>query len=167
MGGGTFEIALNALADGTAQGLEQVEFQVAGHAGSTPRPLAKVASGGELSRVSLAIQTVTSQVAAVPTLIFDEVDAGIGGRVAEIVGRMLRELGKRHQVMCVTHLPQVAAAGDQQWQVAKSAANGKVASQVAVLDRAARVEEIARMLGGVEITDTTRKHAAEMLGVKR
>jgi len=167
MGGGAFEIALNALAEGTAQGLEQVEFQVAGHAGSTPRPLAKVASGGELSRVSLAIQTVTSQVAAVPTLIFDEVDAGIGGRVAEIVGRMLRDLGKRHQVMCVTHLPQVAAAGDQQWQVAKSAANGKVASQVAVLDRAARVEEIARMLGGVEITDTTRKHAAEMLGVKR
>jgi len=164
MGGGAFEIALNPLAEGTAHGLEQVEFQVSGHAGSTPRPMAKVASGGELSRISLAIQTVTSQVAAVPTLIFDEVDAGIGGRVAEIVGRMLRDLGTRHQVMCVTHLPQVAAAGDQQWQVAKAAANGKVASQVTVLDRAARVEEVARMLGGVKITDTTRKHAAEMLG---
>lgn len=164
MGGGAFEIALNALAEGSAHGLEQVEFQVSGHAGSTPRPMAKVASGGELSRISLAIQTVTSQVAAVPTLIFDEVDAGIGGRVAEIVGRMLRDLGTRHQVMCVTHLPQVAAAGDQQWQVAKAAANGKVASQVTVLDRAARVEEVARMLGGVKITDTTRKHAAEMLG---
>jgi DNA repair protein RecN (Recombination protein N) len=164
MAGGVFGIALNPLAEGGAHGLEQVEFLVSGHAGSTPRPMAKVASGGELSRISLAIQTVTSQVAAVPTLIFDEVDAGIGGRVAEIVGRMLRDLGTRHQVMCVTHLPQVAAAGDQQWQVAKTAANGKVASRVSLLDRAARVEEIARMLGGVKITETTRKHAAEMLG---
>jgi DNA repair protein RecN (Recombination protein N) len=167
MGGGAFEIALEELPEGASHGLEQVEFRVAGHAGATPRPLAKVASGGELSRVSLAIQAVTSQVAAVPTLIFDEVDAGIGGRVAEIVGRMLRELGRRHQVMCITHLPQVAAAGDQQWQVAKAAANGKVKSQVAVLDRAARVEEIARMLGGVKITETTRRHAAEMLDEKR
>ena len=164
MGGGAFEIAMNPLAEGSVHGLEQVEFQVAGHAGSTPRPMSKVASGGELSRISLAIQTVTSQVAAVPTLIFDEVDAGIGGRVAEIVGRMLRDLGKQHQIMCVTHLPQVAAAGDQQWQVVKASANGKVASQVAVLSRDARVEEIARMLGGVKITETTRKHAAEMLG---
>jgi len=164
MGGGAFEIALHPLSEGTAHGMEQIEFLVAGHAGATPLALAKVASGGELSRISLAIQTVTSQVAAVPTLIFDEVDAGIGGRVAEIVGRMLRELGSRHQVMCVTHLPQVAAAANQQWQVSKSAANGKVASQVAVLDRASRVEEIARMLGGVKITETTRKHAAELLG---
>jgi DNA repair protein RecN (Recombination protein N) len=167
MAGGSFEIALEALPDGNAHGLEQVEFLVAGHAGATPRQLAKVASGGELSRISLAIQTITSQVAAVPTLIFDEVDAGIGGRVAEIVGRMLRELGRRYQVMCITHLPQVAAAGDQQWQVAKAAASGKVKSQVSVLDRPARVEEIARMLGGVKITETTRRHAAEMLGEKR
>jgi DNA repair protein RecN (Recombination protein N) len=167
MAGGAFEISLNALAEGNAHGLEQIEFLVAGHAGATPRPLAKVASGGELSRVSLAIQTVTSQVAAVPTLIFDEVDAGIGGRVAEIVGLMLKQLGGKHQVMCVTHLPQVAAAGDHQWQVSKSAANGKAASAVAVLDRDARVEEIARMLGGVKITDTTRKHAAEMLEMAR
>ena len=164
MGGGAFAIALHPLSEGNAHGLEQIEFLVAGHAGAAPLALAKVASGGELSRISLAIQTVTSQAAAVPTLIFDEVDAGIGGRVAEIVGRMLNELGSRHQVMCVTHLPQVAAAGNQQWQVSKSAANGKVASQVAVLDRASRVEEIARMLGGVKITETTRKHAAEMLG---
>jgi DNA repair protein RecN (Recombination protein N) len=167
MAGGSFEIALEALPDGNAHGLEQVEFLVAGHAGATPRPLAKVASGGELSRISLAIQTITSQVAAVPTLIFDEVDAGIGGRVAEIVGSMLRGLGRRYQVMCITHLPQVAAAGDQQWQVAKAAASGKVKSQVSVLDRPARVEEIARMLGGVKITETTRRHAAEMLGEKR
>ena len=163
MAGGVFEIALNSLAEGNAHGLEQVEFMVAGHAGATPRSLAKVASGGELSRVSLAIQAVTSQVAAVPTLIFDEVDAGIGGRVAEIVGVMLKTLGRKHQVMCVTHLPQVAAAGDHQWLVSKTAANGKAASAVAVLDADARVEEIARMLGGVKITETTRRHAAEML----
>ena len=163
MSGGVFEISLTALAEGNVHGLEQIEFLVAGHAGTTPRPLAKVASGGELSRVSLAIQTVTSQVAAVPTLIFDEVDAGIGGRVAEIVGVMLKHLGRKHQVMCVTHLPQVAAAGDHQWQVSKATANGKAASAVAVLDRDTRVEEIARMLGGVKITETTRKHAAEML----
>ena len=163
MAGGAFEISLNALAEGNAHGLEQIEFLVAGHTGATPRPLAKVASGGELSRVSLAIQTVTSQVAAVPTLIFDEVDAGIGGRVAEIVGLMLKALGRKHQVMCVTHLPQVAAAGDNQWQVSKAVADGKPASAVAVLAQGARVEEIARMLGGVKITETTRKHAAEML----
>jgi len=105
-------------------------------------------------------------VAQVPTLIFDEVDAGIGGRVAEIVGKMLKQLGHKHQVMCITHLPQVAASADHQWQVTKSTANGKVLSKVTVLDREQRVEEIARMLGGVKITETTRKHAAEMLGVK-
>jgi len=98
--------------------------------------------------------------------VFDEVDAGIGGRVAEIVGRMLKDLGRRHQVMCVTHLPQVASCADHQWQVAKDSRNGKVTSRVSVLDPPARVEEIARMLGGVKITETTRKHAAEMLGIK-
>jgi DNA repair protein RecN (Recombination protein N) len=106
-------------------------------------------------------------VAEVPVLIFDEVDSGIGGRVAEIVGRMLEQLGSRHQVMCITHLPQVAAAADNQWQVAKQALNGAMISSVKVLDRDQRVEEIARMLGGVKITDTTRKHAAEMLGLRR
>ena len=163
MGGGVFEVALNALEEPTAHGLEAIEFLVSAHKGMTPQPLGKVASGGELSRISLAIQTITSQIAQVPTLIFDEVDAGIGGRVAEIVGKLIKDLGKKHQVMCITHLPQVAACGDQQWQVAKSAASGKVASKVTVLDATQRVEEIARMLGGVKITDTTRKHAAEML----
>jgi DNA repair protein RecN (Recombination protein N) len=163
MSGGVFEVALNALAEPTAHGLENIEFLVSAHKGMTPQPLAKVASGGELSRISLAIQTITSQVAQVPTLIFDEVDAGIGGRVAEIVGKLLQDLGNKHQVMCITHLPQVAACGDQQWQVAKRATNGTVASAVTVLDKTQRVEEIARMLGGVKITDTTRKHAAEML----
>ncbi len=166
LAGGSFEVALNPLAEGNLSGLEQVEFLVSAHKGIAPRPLAKVASGGELSRISLAIQTVTSEIAQVPTLIFDEVDAGIGGRVAEIVGQMLKKLGRKHQVMCVTHLPQVAASADQQWQVTKSAANSKVLSQVAVLDKQQRVEEIARMLGGVKITETTRKHAAEMLGIK-
>ena len=104
-GRGSFEVSVSTLAEGNSNGLEQIEFLVSAHHGIAPRPLAKVASGGELSRISLAIQTVTSEIAQVPTLIFDEVDAGIGGRVAEIVGRMLKKLGN-HQVMCVTHLPQ-------------------------------------------------------------
>ena len=127
--GGTFEVALNAAPEVAAHGLESVEFLVSAHKGMAPQPLAKVASGGELSRLSLAMQTVASQVAQVPTLIFDEVDAGIGGRVAEIVGKMLKQLGRKHQVMCITHLPQVAATADQQWQVTKSTANGKVLAQ--------------------------------------
>ena len=166
MAGGQFEVKLNAAMEVAAYGLETVECLVAAHKSMVPLPLAKVASGGELSRLSLAVQSVTSRVAQVPTLIFDEVDAGIGGRVAEIVGKMLGQLGRKHQVMCITHLPQVAATADQQWQVAKSTANGKVLSKVTVLDQSQRVEEIARMLGGVKITETTRKHAAEMLGAK-
>ena len=163
MAGGRFEVGLNAVTEVGAYGLENVEFRVSMHKGMAPQPLAKVASGGELSRLSLAVQAVTSQVAQVPTLIFDEVDAGIGGRVAEIVGKMLKQLGARHQVMCITHLPQVAAAADRQWQVNKTTANGTVSSRVTLLDREQRVAEIARMLGGVKITETTRKHAAEML----
>ncbi|MEA3157657.1 MAG: repair protein RecN [Betaproteobacteria bacterium] len=163
MAGGVFETVLEVLADPAAHGLEQVEFRVAAHKSLPPQPLAKVASGGELSRLSLAIQTVTSQVAQVPTLVFDEVDSGIGGRVAEIVGKMLKQLGHKHQVMCITHLPQVAASADQQWQVAKTTTKAKVSSRVVALDSEQRVDEIARMLGGVKITDTTRKHAAEML----
>jgi DNA repair protein RecN (Recombination protein N) len=166
MAGGRFEVALQPAPEVNAHGLENVEFLVSAHKGIAPQPLAKVASGGELSRLSLAIQSVSSRVAQVPTLIFDEVDAGIGGRVAEIVGRMLKQLGARHQVMCITHLPQVAASADQQWQVVKTTESGKVLSRVTVLDGSQRVEEIARMLGGVRITETTRKHAAEMLGVK-
>jgi DNA repair protein RecN (Recombination protein N) len=165
MPGGSFAVALLPLAEGNAFGLETIEFQVAANPGVPPRSLAKVASGGELSRISLAIQVATSQVASVPTLIFDEVDSGIGGRVAEIVGHLLKKLGKSYQVLCVTHLPQVAAAADQQWQVSKTVENGVTLSHITVLDGEQRVEEIARMLGGVKITETTRKHAAEMLGV--
>ncbi len=165
MQGGNFSVALQPLEEGNAYGLETIEFQVAANPGIPLRSLSKVASGGELSRISLAIQVTTSQLAGVPTLIFDEVDSGIGGRVAEIIGQLLKKLGGSYQVLCVTHLPQVAAAADQQWQVSKAVENGVTLSHIAVLDGKQRIEEIARMLGGVKITETTRKHAAEMLGV--
>lgn len=165
LGGGRFEVGLLPIEGGNAAGFEQIEFRLAGLAGNEARPLAKVASGGELSRISLAIQVVTSQAASVPTLIFDEVDVGIGGGVAEIVGRLLRELGADRQVLCVTHLPQVAARANWQWQVTKSTEAGEVRSLVTALEDQARVEEIARMLGGIEITEITRQHAREMLGL--
>lgn len=167
MAGGRFEIQLLPLAEGAAHGLENVEFLVAANAGQPLRPLAKVASGGELSRIGLAIQVIASQAAQTPTLIFDEVDVGIGGRVAEIVGRMLRELGHGRQVLCVTHLPQVAACAHRQWNIAKEEVAGVVLSRVTSLDQAARIEELARMLGGVNITATTRQHAAEMLAATK
>ncbi|CAH1387398.1 DNA repair protein RecN [Candidatus Nitrotoga sp. M5] len=165
MQGGSFAVMLKPLAEGGVKGLEVIEFQVAINPGSPLRNLAKVVSGGELSRISLAIQVAVSLSATVPTLIFDEVDSGIGGRVAEIIGALLKRLGQRHQVMCVTHLPQVAAMADAQLQVNKSIRNGASVSTISTLNHAERVEEIARMLGGVIITDTTRKHAAEMLEV--
>jgi DNA repair protein RecN (Recombination protein N) len=163
LGGGRFEVAIEPLAEATAHGMERIEFRVAAHASVEPGSLAKIASGGELSRLSLAIQGALVQVAQVPTLIFDEVDAGIGGRVAEIVGRMLRRLAQRHQVMCVTHLAQVAACAEHHWRVSKEEQKGAVASRVQQLDEALRIDEIARMLGGLEITRATREHAAEML----
>ncbi|HQW20934.1 MAG TPA: DNA repair protein RecN [Rhodocyclaceae bacterium] len=164
MAGGCFEVALEVLPEGAAYGLERVEFMVAANTGQPLRPLAKVASGGELSRIGLVIQVIASQASRTPTLIFDEVDVGIGGRVAEIVGRMLHELGQVSQVLCVTHLPQVAARADWQWTVAKESGNGVTLSRVTALDRDGRIDELARMLGGMKITDTTRRHAAEMLG---
>ncbi|WP_269509043.1 DNA repair protein RecN [Burkholderia sp. IMCC1007] len=164
MAGGSFEVALVPLADGGPHGLEQVEFRVAGHPGVPLRPLAKVASGGELARISLALAVIASAASPTPTLIFDEVDTGIGGGVAEVVGRLLHQLGRDRQVLCVTHLPQVAARGDHHFQVAKGADDrGGTVSSVIPLDKASRVEEVARMLGGLEITATTRKHAKEML----
>jgi len=168
MEGGKFAVTQMPLEHGSAHGMEQIEFQVSPHQGLPLRPLAKVASGGELSRISLAIQVITSKVGVAPTLIFDEVDAGIGGRIAEIVGGLLKKLGAERQVMCVTHLAQVASAGDQQWQVAKSGDptnGGNILSHITVLKNQERVEEIARMLGGVKIIETTRKDAAEMLRV--
>ncbi|KMQ81278.1 DNA repair protein RecN [Candidatus Burkholderia pumila] len=164
MAGGSFDVALVPLAEGGANGLEQIEFRVAGHAGVGLRPLTKVASGGELARISLALAMIASTASPTPTLIFDEVDTGIGGGVAEVVGHLLHQLGRDRQVLCVTHLPQVAARGDQHFQVAKSSDDaGGTVSTVTQLDKSKRIEEVARMLGGLEITATTRKHAKEML----
>lgn len=170
LNGGKFEVALTQQS-ATAYGLEQVEFLVAGHAGVIARPLNKVASGGELSRISLAIRVVTAQNESIPTMIFDEVDVGIGGGVAEVVGQLLKELGEQkgelkssqRQVLVITHLPQVAALGKHQLRVSKSLVNAQTLSTIAKLDDAERVEEIARMLGGIALTETTRQHAKEML----
>ncbi len=166
MPGGQFSVVLNPHNQGNSYGLEQIEFYVSTHKGLPLKPLAKVASGGELSRISLAIQVIASKTGTTPTLIFDEVDAGIGGRVAEIVGKLLKQLGVERQVLCVTHLAQVASAGDQQWQASKhvdQSNSAQISSAITVLKPQERIEEIARMLGGMEITATTRKHAAEML----
>lgn len=163
LSGGQFQVELTPQQP-NANGLEQVEFMVAGHAGVVPRPLNKVASGGELSRISLAIRVVTAQQGSVPTMIFDEVDVGIGGGVAEVVGNLLKQLGAERQVLVITHLPQVAALGQHHLRVSKSLVDQQTLSRIEPLDKPQRVEEIARMLGGLEITDTTRRHATEMLG---
>ena len=165
MQGGRLDISVEPCAP-SASGTEQIEFLVAGHAGVEARPLARVASGGELARISLAISVIASTAQATPTLIFDEVDAGIGGAVAEVVGRLLGQLSATSQVLCVTHLPQVAARAGHHFLVKKRAAEEGALSQVEQLAAAARVDEIARMLGGIEITATTRKHAREMLSLK-
>ncbi|MFS2032486.1 DNA repair protein RecN [Polaromonas sp. CT11-55] len=164
MQGGKFDVALAKLEQPAQHGLEQAEFLVAGHAGSTPRPVGKVASGGELSRIALAIAVTTSQLGQAETLIFDEVDSGVGGAVAETVGRLMKQLGKDRQVMAVTHLPQVAACADQHLVVAKRAENGVTLSAVDHVNGEQRVAEIARMLGGERLSGTTLAHAKEMLG---
>ena len=162
MEGSQFAVALNPCAP-QSFGLEHVQFQVAANKGSVLRAMNKVASGGELSRISLALQVVTSRLQSVPTLIFDEVDSGIGGRVAEVVGKSLRQLGTHYQVLAITHLPQVAAFGNQHWQVSKQEQGEQTISQLLELTAEERTEEIARMLGGQTITQTTRQHAQEML----
>jgi DNA repair protein RecN (Recombination protein N) len=144
-------------------GNDDVEFRFSANAGEPPRPLAKVASGGELSRVSLALQVATLQGAHLPCLVFDEVDAGVGGAVAESVGRLLAQLATRAQVLCVTHLPQVAAQAGQQVRVAKLNETGRTRTMLTPLKPDERTEEIARMLGGATITERTREHAREML----
>jgi DNA repair protein RecN (Recombination protein N) len=163
MQGGRLEVALAPLPAPAAGGLEAVEIQVAAHEGQALAPLARTASGGELSRLSLAIQVLLSGRASVPTLVFDEVDAGIGGAVAEVVGQLLQSLARHHQVLAVTHLPQVAVHARQQLRVAKEAGARGALARVEPLDAAARVGEIARMLGGLRITEATRRHAEEML----
>ncbi len=152
LAGGRFEVQITE-AEPSSSGSERIEFLVAGHAGTSPKPLA----------ISLAISVIAATATPVATLIFDEVDAGIGGAVAETVGRLLKQLGQQRQVLCVTHLPQVAARGDQHFVVSKAMVDARPVSRIAALERKARVEELARMLGGVEITETTRKHAREML----
>ena len=163
MTGGRFEVALTAISDGASFGMETVEFQVATHPKQPLGPIARVASGGELSRLALAIQVVLADIGQVPTLIFDEVDVGIGGAVAATVGRLLKSLGARRQVLCVTHLPQVAACADGHYRVLKKGGAESVATTLIRLDAAAKVEELARMLGGHEITARTRAHARELL----
>ncbi|SDK39368.1 DNA replication and repair protein RecN [Methylophilus rhizosphaerae] len=160
--GGQFAIALTP-GEAAAHGLEQVEFLVAGHAGVEPRSLNKVASGGELSRISLALQVTTASLGSVPCMIFDEVDVGIGGGVAEVVGHLLNQLGQQRQVLVITHLAQVASQAQQHLQVSKSEHNGTTLSRIRGLSADERVEEVARMLGGLQITEVTRNHAREML----
>lgn len=163
MAGGRFDIALNAQEQPQSFGVESAEFLVAGHAGSTPRPLAKVASGGELSRIALAIAVTTSRLGEAGTLIFDEIDAGVGGAVAETVGRLMKQLGSDRQVLAVTHLPQVAAAADKHFVVAKLSDKAGTRSSIESVSGEARVSEIARMLGGERRSGTGLAHAQEML----
>ena len=163
MQGGRFDVQLQKAEHPMQSGLEDVHFLVAGHAGSTPRPVGKVASGGELSRIALAIAVTTSQLGTAQTLIFDEVDSGVGGAVAETVGRLMKQLGRDRQVLAVTHLPQVAACADHHLVVAKQRQGTQTLSNVAPVQGEARVAEVARMLGGERLSNTTLAHAKEML----
>ncbi|MDX2424477.1 MAG: DNA repair protein RecN [Amphritea sp.] len=149
-----------------AHGLEEVEFLITTNAGQPPRPLNKIASGGELSRISLAIQVITAQSSSTPTLIFDEVDVGIGGAIAEVVGRLLRQLGENNQILVVTHQPQVASQGHQHLFVSKQTVKNKTITHIDRLTIDQRVGEVARMLGGIDVTETSRDHAREMLGLE-
>jgi DNA repair protein RecN (Recombination protein N) len=165
MPGGVFEIKVSPLPDGAARawGTDDIEFRISANPGQPPMALARVASGGELSRMSLAVQVIASDGSAIPTMVFDEVDSGVGGSVAEMVGRRLQELGRTRQVLCVTHLPQVASLASQHFRINKVSDGKATRTGVSVLGKEERVEELARMLGGVEITQKTLDHAAEML----
>jgi DNA repair protein RecN (Recombination protein N) len=165
MKGGVFEVSIKTRKDPScgSHGLDDIEFMVSANTGQPVQPLNKVASGGELSRISLSIQVISASSATIPTLIFDEVDSGIGGGVAEIVGQKLRALGTERQVLCVTHLPQVAALANQQMQVTKLSGEESTRTRIRTLNEEERVDELARMLGGVKITRQTREHAHEMM----
>lgn len=162
---GVFEVAITKLDDAAARpwGIDEIDFLISANPGQPVLPLAKIASGGELSRMSLAIQVIASDGSAIPTMVFDEVDSGVGGGVAEMVGRRLQELGARRQVLCVTHLPQVASLASQHFRVSKVSDGKSTRTRLQILEKSERVEELARMLGGVEITRKTLAHAAEML----
>lgn len=165
MPGGVFEVSLTKLDESAARswGLDEIDFLISANPGQPTQPLARIASGGELSRMSLAIQVIASDGSAIPTMVFDEIDSGVGGGVAEMVGRRLQELGASRQVLCVTHLPQVASLADRHFRISKVSDGKSTRTRLHVLDKDERVEELARMLGGVEITRKTLEHAAEML----
>lgn len=169
MPGGVFHVAVTPIPVDSAKpwGLDNIEFLISANPGQAPQPLAKVASGGELSRMALSIQVIASDGSAIPTMVFDEVDSGVGGSVAEMVGRRLQELGANRQVLCVTHLPQVASLADQHFRISKVTDGKSTRTRVHVLGKDKRIEELARMLGGVEITRKTLEHAAEMLAGAR
>jgi DNA repair protein RecN (Recombination protein N) len=163
MPGGVFEIAVTELSEPRASGADDVEFRISANPGQPPMPLARIASGGELSRMSLAVQVIASGGSSIRTMVFDEVDSGVGGGVAEMVGRRLAELGCERQVLCVTHLAQVASLANHHLRISKVSDGTTTRTGVEELSHDQRVDELARMLGGVEITDKTRAHAAEML----
>jgi DNA repair protein RecN (Recombination protein N) len=165
MPGGVFDAHISRISDDDARswGLDDIEFLISANPGQAPMPLSKVASGGELSRMSLSIQVIASDGSSIPTMVFDEVDSGVGGGVAEMVGRRLAELGEHRQVLCVTHLPQVASLARQHFRISKVTDGKATRTGVHVLSHDERVEELARMLGGVDITQKTLDHAAEML----
>jgi len=169
MPGGLFKVGLTSLEESAARswGLDDIEFLISANPGQAPQSLAKIASGGELSRMSLSIQVIASDGSAIPTMVFDEVDSGVGGGVAEMVGRRLQELGASRQVLCVTHLPQVASLADQHFRISKVTDGKSTRTRVHVLGKDERIEELARMLGGVEITRKTLEHAEEMLAGAR
>ncbi|ARU55558.1 recombination and repair protein [Oleiphilus messinensis] len=166
MSSATFTTCLTPTPQFHPGGMESIEFMISANPGQPPQPLIKVASGGELSRVSLAIQVILAESSTIPTLVFDEVDVGIGGSTAEVVGQMLRKLGSRGQVLCVTHLPQVASQGHTHLEVSKTAKDGETHSKIRPLSQAERITEVARMLGGVEITERSLDHAKEMLSIE-
>ena len=165
MPGGVFAARVSSrdISDPRPWGLDDVEYQISANPGQELQPLSRVASGGELSRMSLAIQVIASDGSAIPTMVFDEVDSGVGGGVAEMVGLRLRELGQTRQVFCVTHLPQVASLASNHFRIMKITDGKSTKTGITQLGEDERVEELARMLGGVEITKRTREHAAEML----
>jgi DNA repair protein RecN (Recombination protein N) len=167
MTGGIFEVRLDASAEPKASGTDDIEYLISPNPGQPPMPLTKIASGGELSRMSLAIQVIAIDGSTIPTMIFDEVDSGVGGAVAEMVGRHLRELGQTRQVLCVTHLAQVAGLADNHFRVVKITDGNSTRIAIGQLKDAERIEELARMLGGMKITKKTRDHAAEMLSHSR
>ncbi len=168
-----FSVAFRAGADGAegpalnARGMDEAEFFLSTNIGEELKPLHRIASGGELSRIILALKKVLARTGSVATIVFDEVDSGIGGATAEVVGERLRDVARHHQVLCITHLPQIACFGDRHYRVAKSVVGERTTSQVEVLSETGRLEEIARMLGGVDVTDRTRAHAREMLARSR